>query len=266
MNGARRTAAQVALAGYRLVRRTGLLDVPAVDRAFCGAYFAYKRYVEDPFNELVVAHPECFAPGSVLDVGANIGYTATVFAGAVRGDGKVFAFEPEAKNFQRLRRATQHLAAVEAHQLAVGSAPGEVELWHNADHHADHRVATEHFDAATAGDRSSIPMTSIDTFLEARDWPPIAFIKIDVQGYEIEVCRGMVNTLERNPQAAIAIEHSPDSSAELGFGRDDVLDFFAARGYQPLFLARGERLTPTTPAELAAESDTRGYVDVLYRR
>jgi FkbM family methyltransferase len=260
-------ATRAALAAYRLVRRSGLLELEPVDAAFCAAYFLYKRHLEDPFAELAAAHPELFAGGSVLDVGANIGYTATVFARAVQDGEKVFAFEPDSDNFQRLRRTTARLSAVEPRQLAVGRAPGQVELWRNLDHHADHRVTTTYFDErASDEDRSAVAMTSIDVFVEERGWPSIAFIKIDVQGYEIEVCRGMVATLERNPNAVVAVEYSPDSSEELGFGRDEVLEHFENLGYEALLVSRSERLVPVTAQEIQRLGENGGYADVLYRR
>jgi len=44
---------------------------------------------------LVRRQPKLFQNGDVLDIGANIGYTSAVFAGALKPDSKVYAFEPD---------------------------------------------------------------------------------------------------------------------------------------------------------------------------
>src|SRR5436305_14886932 len=87
---------------YRHVRRTGLLDVGPIGRAYEAVYARYKRHMEDPFYHLTQRHPELFTGGHIIDAGANIGYTATVFAAALDGGFTVLAFEPSSENFNRL--------------------------------------------------------------------------------------------------------------------------------------------------------------------
>ena len=58
-----------------------MLDSALGRRAFVGSYFLYKRWLEDPFAALVRLRPGLFRGGHVLDVGANVGYTAAVFPG-----------------------------------------------------------------------------------------------------------------------------------------------------------------------------------------
>src|SRR2546430_16632021 len=91
------------LRAYALAHLTGFLNTRVGDALFSRAYFAYKRR-EDPHARLIRAHPELFRGGNVIDVGANIGYTAVLFARAIDDPFKVFALEPEQENFQRLER------------------------------------------------------------------------------------------------------------------------------------------------------------------
>ena len=74
---------QMLTGAYSLVRKTGLLEVPIVRRGFVASSFAYKKYYEDPFWGLAKRMPQMFQSGDVLDIGANIGYTAWVFSEAV---------------------------------------------------------------------------------------------------------------------------------------------------------------------------------------
>ena len=76
----RRSVIHGLLSVYGFANRRGLLNTSLAQEAFARSYFLYKRAVEDPFAALLRRRPELFRGGHVLDVGANIGYTAAVFA------------------------------------------------------------------------------------------------------------------------------------------------------------------------------------------
>lgn len=250
-----------------------VLDSALGRRAFVGSYFLYKRWLEDPFAALVRRRPELFRGGHVLDVGANVGYTATVFAGAVDAGRQVHAFEPERRNFEILSEvvARRKLAGrVVPVRAAVGSAAGTVELWLNQAHHADHRVLTEALAAelggALAADRETVPLMSLDGHVRTAGLDRIAFVKIDVQGYELEVCRGMVELLAANPGSAVAVEYTPDALRAQGFVPAALLEFFASRGFGAHLLEHDGTLSTAAMAALDQAASQRGYVDVVFTR
>jgi len=257
--------------GYNLARSSGLLEVSLFKHAFLFSYFLYKRWYEDPFWELTQRSPELFKGGDILDIGANIGYTACVFAAAVERPSRIYAFEPDLSSFETLEEIIRRKNLgdlVEIFNMAVGSADGSLEFWHNEEHSADHRVVTEQFKTSRpANERiTTVAVTRVDSFVAARRLQNISFIKIDVQGYELAVCEGMRKTLEKFPEVSIAFEYAPDGMRELGFEPLALLDFFRSAGYQLHLLTRAG----TTPArdnraiELAVERS--GYVDLLCSR
>jgi len=221
---------------YALARKLGLLKLHAGQALFSNAYFLYKRLIEDPFDALTRRHPELFRGGNVLDIGANIGYTPAVFARAIEAPYRVYAFEPEEFNFRLLerfaksRKAPDGIVPVNA---AAGDRDGTADLWCNESHHGDHRIVTNGFRASGA-DSAIVPvrMLKIDTFVDEmpKDFP-VCFIKIDVQGYELPVCRGMERTLDRNPGAAVALEYTPEGMRALGFEPQELLGWLAERNY-----------------------------------
>jgi hypothetical protein len=146
----------------------------------------------------------------------------------------------------------------------VGDEDGSIQLWCNQDHHADHRVVTSHFREATSvGASVQVPMLKIDTFVaqQAASFP-VQFIKVDVQGYELPVLKGMQHTLESNPKAVLALEYAPDEIRELGFRPEDLLEWLAARNYQAYSLASDGS---TLPADGRAIG-TQPYIDLLFIR
>lgn len=249
---------------YAIVRRSGFLGTSVGQSIFTNSYFAYKKYLEDPFRALTLRHPEFFAGGNLLDVGANIGYTALLFSRAIDASSKVYAFEPEAFNYSLLERVARSAPArgrVVPVRSAVGNQDGSIELWENDHHHADHRILTDPF---RNRDRSAhsvqVPILKLDTFVE-KAGIRVKFIKVDVQGYEFPVCQGMERTLARNPDAILALEYMPHAMSDLGFQPEAMLQWLQERGYVAHTLDRSGELRFGIPALTG-----NGYTDLVFAR
>ena len=255
------------LATYKRINRTRLLDTRIAEQVFQRSYFAYKYLLEDPFARLVKARPELFTGGDVIDVGANIGYTATVFARAVDAAHRVHAFEPEDRNFRWLEHTIERLKLgdrIVAHHVAVGAHDGVIDLWKNDAHHADHRIATEQLRASITEPTLRVPITTIDTHVQHSGWQPVSFIKIDVQGFEPEVLSGMRETIARNARLHVAIEFMPAGIEELGFDASAFLQDLDRTFPRLAILERdGSLRAASIDAILAATSGEPGYVDLL---
>jgi FkbM family methyltransferase len=267
-----RAAVQRALlATYETANRLGVLDARIAESVFQRCYFAYKYLIEDSFAGLVKARPELFAGGEVIDVGANIGYTAQLFARAVAAPHRVHAFEPEQRNFRWLGRAIERANLgdrIVAHHMAVGSQDGMVDLWNNTGHHADHRIATDRLRASVDGPTQRVPITTIDSYVARSGGPPVSFVKIDVQGFEAEVVRGMHETIAANPGLHVALELTPLAFDQLGF---DVQAFMRDLGRtfsRAAILERSGRLRAASLDEILAIATRSqlGYVDLVCSR
>ena len=250
---------------YSLVRQSGLLSTSAGSRCFKSAYFLYKHYVEDNLEALLRRHPGLLRGGNVLDIGANVGYTATVLARDADTGRKVYAFEPEPLNYALLQRSASHGALknrIVPLQCAVGAADGTIDLWLNERHPADHRIITDEFRSRHPGaSGATVPLVSIDKFLEVNP-VPVAFVKIDVQGYELPVCQGMKNTLENNPELTVVLEYMPSAMRELGFDPAHLTSFWMERGFQAYLVGSGGKLSAGVPSVL----EESGYADLLFSR
>jgi FkbM family methyltransferase len=250
---------------YALVRHSGFLQTSLGRRLFKSAYFFYKRYFEDDLRDLVRFHPTLVSRGSVLDIGANIGYTAAVLARVAEPGCKVYAFEPEAFNFgilQQTAAQSEFNGKIVPVQCAVGSKDETIDLWVNNRHHADHRIATQKFRLEhPESEAVSANLVSIDSFL--RDKPgKISFIKIDVQGYELAVCQGMQETLLHNPDVTIVLEFTPSMMIELGFEPSKLIDFLVERDFKIYVVHPRGKLSSGLPPKM----NDVGYVDLLFSR
>lgn len=162
-------------------------------------------------------------PGEVaVDVGANIGNHSVFFA-CVLGL-KVVAFEPVEDNFVLLRHNVALNRAdlmVETIQLALGSTKGEVEMLQRHSGNSGTYQKTE----VPGG---PVRMDLLDEQLDRR--VPVALLKIDTEGDELEVLEGAVETIQQfSPVICIEAHDGP------AFRKIDM--FLQPFGYQALALA-----------------------------
>jgi FkbM family methyltransferase len=144
----------------------------------------------------------------VLDVGANFGlYTATS-ATFVKDHGRLYSFEANPHTFELLKRTLYanrlaHHPNVTAVNALVGDGAGRSTLHYQP----------EFLGGATmidvgqwgAAKRSiELDMITIDEFLPAD--LSVDLVKIDVEGYEPSVLRGMQQTIQRSPNIRILLE------------------------------------------------------------
>jgi len=160
-------------------------------------------------------------PGmTALDVGANLGYFTTLMAELVGPSGHVLAFEPNPPIAERLRKtiAVNGFAARAAvHEIALGAEEGGATLIvppgepKNA-----HVIAGQPVSGAT-----SVARKRLDAIPEALD---ADFIKIDVEGAEEDMWRGMEGMLARGRPMTIFLEFTPGRYASPARFLDEILD------------------------------------------
>lgn len=134
----------------------------------------------------------------VYDIGANVGFFTLLAAKLTGPEGKVFSFEPIPANQARLRKNVKvnKLPFVEVVPVCLGSSSGLVRF-------ASGRTAAQH-KIQEDGDME-VQMESVDS-LVLRGMPPPDFVKIDVEGAESEVLKGMVTLLSSGVPAKMLIE------------------------------------------------------------
>ena len=153
-------------------------------------------------------------PGmSFVDAGANKGDFTLIAARLVGDGGAVFSFEPEPINFQWLERsiALNEYRNVRAYNVALGDTEGPVQLHLGPLSGQNTLVAGiyEEFGAKTVMTRT------LDSVLREIDRPKIDMIKIDVEGWELPVLRGALDTIRSNGQAVVLLDLHPQLGADV---------------------------------------------------
>jgi FkbM family methyltransferase len=144
----------------------------------------------------------------VLDIGANFGlYTATS-ASLMRDHGRLYSFEANPHTFDLLRRTLYanrlaHHPNVTAVNALVGESAGRGTL-HYLPEFLGGATMTDIGQWGEARRSIELDMISIDEFLPAG--LAVDLVKIDVEGHEPFVVRGMQKTIRRSPNIRIFIE------------------------------------------------------------
>jgi FkbM family methyltransferase len=187
-------------------------------------------------------------PGmTVVDVGANIGYTALVAAQAVRPGGRVIAVEPHPDNVALLRHNAEANAAgaVEVVAAAAWREPGTVRLAVSAVNAGDHRTE------ALASERATVEVPAVRVDDVVGD-AAVDLIKLDCQGCEHVVLAGAAELIARSRPLILA-EFWPIGIRQLGDDPAAVLRGYRRMGYALAVLEEpglGER--PSDAAIIAA--------------
>lgn len=150
---------------------------------------------------------------TVLEVGANIGYFALQEAAILGGRARIHTFEPSPRNVDLLTRNVERNGFGDRfvlNQAAVGDEPGSVELQIASESNL-HAVAPDGAGATTAGETIEVDMYSLDAYLEEQEIDPgdVNVVRMDVEGYEVEVFAGMPAILEADGPLLVFLEFHP---------------------------------------------------------
>jgi len=174
-----------------------------------------------------------------VDVGANVGaYTVRAAAHGM----KVHAFEPNPENMKILKRnAELNEVSVDTLEYALGSVEGKVSMFPNG---ATSRIVD--------GEGIEVPVRTLDSF----QLPRVDLLKVDVEGYELEVLRGAEQTLARcHPVMMVEMHHWIGAEAEAS-----LFNILLGAGYRFEYLDtynQGRHLIANHEGHGAAEPTTQ---------
>lgn len=195
----------------------------------------YLRQVEGEFEpDLVALLSSLIRPdATVLDIGANIGCTSILFGGLAK---RVISFEPSPSTFRFFQKnvLAAGLGNVTGVNSGMGEAAGSFELTFSKDNRSGGFVSNQ--TSASAGHQvERIDIVNGDAYLAGAAVGRVDFIKIDVEGFERDVIKGLAETLARDkPVVALELNHWCLNA----FQRTSVPEFFDfLRGVFPLLYA-----------------------------
>ena len=147
-----------------------------------------ERYVVTKLLKLI-------KPGDICwDIGANIGFYTCLLASRVADDGAVVAFEPAARTCGYLQEnvSLNQFTNVTVVNKGLGNKQEQRHLHYSEAGLAEGTASLKYANGRAASER--VALDTVDSLL--RELPVPDFIKIDVEGYQLEVLRGAEHCLK----------------------------------------------------------------------
>jgi FkbM family methyltransferase len=251
----------------RMVREVEIADGESRFRFRCENFTelarCMKMFIKEPGSiEWIKAWVE---PGDVFyDIGANIGVYTVLAAQRVGASGKVFAFEPHSATFPRLLEtiAINSLSEVVTPcNIALHERQGFFPFCYSSPEagSSQSQLMPQHLHRRDRNPSDVVELkfsASLDSLIAAGGFASADHVKIDVDGNELMILRGMSALLSgRRPPKSIQVEINQDQRAA-------ILNFMQSHGYLPA--QEHQTRKGTELIEEGADSEDHAY-NIIFR-
>jgi FkbM family methyltransferase len=172
-----------------------------------------------------------------FDIGANMGYYSFLFK-TQNPKGQAFAFEPNRYLADKMKAAlSTSNNRFEVFNIGLGDKAGELTLSVSSDAH----VTGNFRNGTTEGAGYKVPIETLDALLAKGAVKKPDVIKMDVEGFEMNVLMGFKSILEHQP--ILVMEWIESFALELGYSTADLFAFFGP-DYKILSIGSQGQLLP----------------------
>lgn len=203
-----------------------------------------------------------------VDVGAHAGNWALNLARRVGPSGLVLAYEalPHYGRALSLSIRLLRVRNIRVRAIAVGERDGKTALrWRSEDNELltgrTHIQPGENASSSVA----EVKMATLDHDLSSQGIQPsdVGFVKIDVEGAEVQVLRGAANIL-RVGHPAVYLEVEPPWLERMGHSAADIFETMKYHGYRPFLVSNSDLIPTNIDTYMAQYADGRAYNNVLF--
>ncbi len=240
-------------ARFRILWRALLPSVPMVKRLSGGGWWLVHNDVvgdavfSDTFELSETAFVKGFLrPGmTVLDIGANAGYYTLLASRAVGLEGRVIAFEPSPRERQKLLTHTRlnRCSNVKVESLALSNREGTT-VFFVVQGRETGCNSIKQPDVKDPVQSITVPMTTLGRYLEDERIARVDFIKLDVEGAELEVLRGAEKFFRSGIRPVLLCELEAARTRPWGYEPEEIMRFLSAKGFRWLGLDTKGSLVP----------------------
>lgn len=199
---------------------------------------------------LVKLMTEMIRPGDrILDIGAHVG-TFSLAAAAVGAQSLAIEASPENAALLRASAARNGFTNLTVVQAVASDAAGEV-VFHA--HGPWGQVSVPDDEPPESAVSVTAAAVSISDLLQALSWRPLAFVKMDVEGWELEVLKGMRGLLEDPHAPPLLYECNGHTLWPYGARPEDLIRAVQSLGYAS-YMVEDDRLVPVVAGDFQPQT------------
>jgi len=192
-----------------------------------------------------------------LDVGAHIGFISCVVARFVGDSGFVYAVEPNPETYKILRENIRinNLENISALEVALGAEVGKARIYNNADKAVASLIRPKDFNEESG---KKVTVTTIDTLMENRITRIPTLIKIDVEGFELEVLKGARNLLSSPEAPMLCVEYEQNRG-----NRSEIYKFITSINNYSLYRLKHGKSIPSKLVRISKKHQLQNYDNIF---
>jgi len=167
----------------------------------------------------------------MIDCGAHIGLYSRLASRILRAKGRIIALEPNPEVLGYLKRnlAESDATTVEIRQLALYREAGEMDLYVGRQGRSGYSSLVN---SGVSDSHVTVPVITLDSLLEESGLARVDFMKIDVEGAEIDVLAGAGAGIAKGALPLLQVEFTEQNLRAVGRSTEDLKRAFEAAGYR----------------------------------
>ena len=209
----------------------------------------------------------CFEGMNVLDIGANIGFYTAIFSQFAKEKGVVVAIEPDEESYKYLSQSINSFTYknVLSFKVAASDTKQKLPLYISKENRGDNRLYS------TDQERNSIMVNclTVDEILITNEIKNLDLIKIDVQGYEPKVLKGMRDIVNSSKALILLSEFWPKGISQAGENPKEFLIMLRKMEFELFELKKNGSLVNLKPHEddkFVGRYQGRKYTNIIGKK
>jgi FkbM family methyltransferase len=194
-----------------------------MDTSYFDLKFSRNNIILEEINKLEPRH-------NFLDIGANIGYYSLLASKKIGNSGRVYSFEPSSREFRRLLKNIEinNCTNLIPTNIALSDSNNEIYFSIAQGHTGLNSIFIE--DESVYKTTQITKTIKLDNYFNSEK-RKFQLAKIDVEGAELMVLKGMEQMLNEHAVQRIIIEITPRFFKSFGYKKEDIYNFLSAYGY-----------------------------------